>query len=89
MSDLIPNNSDFILYTSQDGEVRVGVFIYNESIWLTKKAMQDLFDRSKSTVSEHISNVFKEGELVQNQVVRNFRTTADEIVNPHKLRNKS
>jgi len=58
MSELIPNNSDFILYTSQDGEVRVDVFVHNESVWLTQKAMQDLFDRSKSTVSEHISNFF-------------------------------
>lgn len=78
MSVLIPNNSDFILYTSQDGEVRVDVFVHNESVWLTQKAMQDLFDRSKSTVSEHISNVFKEGELDERQVVRKFRTTADD-----------
>lgn len=78
MSELIPNNSDFILYTSQDGEVRVDVFVHNESVWLTQKAMQDLFDRSKSTVSEHISNIFKEGELDENQVVRKFRTTADD-----------
>jgi hypothetical protein len=78
MSELIPNNSDFILYTSQDGEVRVDVFVFNESVWLTQKAMQDLFDRSKSTVSEHISNVFKEGELDESQVVRKFRTTADD-----------
>ena len=76
MSDLVPHNSDFILYTSQDGEVRVDVFVHNESVWLTQKAMQDLFDRSKSTVSEHISNVFKEGELDENQVVRKLRTTA-------------
>lgn len=71
-------NSDFILYTSQDGEVRVDVFVNNETVWLTQKAMQELFDRSKSTVSEHISNVFKEGELEENQVVRKFRTTADD-----------
>ena len=71
-------NSDFILYTSQDGEIRVDVFVNNETVWLTQKAMQELFDRSKSTVSEHISNVFKEGELGENQVVRKFRTTADD-----------
>ena len=69
-------NSDFILYTSQDGEIRVDVFVNNETVWLTQKAMQELFDRSKSTVSEHISNVFKEGELEESQVVRKFRTTA-------------
>lgn len=37
MSELIPNNSDFFLYTSQDGEVRVDVFVHNESVWLTQK----------------------------------------------------
>lgn len=78
MSELFYNNSDFILYTSQDGEVRVDVFVHNESVWLTQKAMQELFDRSKSTVSEHISNVFKEGELEESRVVRKFRTTADD-----------
>ena len=78
MTDLIPNNSDFILYTSQDGEVRVDVFVNDETVWLTQKAIQELFDRSKSTVSEHISNVFKEGELDEIQVVRKFRTTADD-----------
>jgi len=78
MSNVTPSNSDFILYTSQDGEVRVGVFVNDETVWLTQKAMQELFDRSKSTVSEHISNVFKEGELEESQVVRKFRTTADD-----------
>ncbi len=78
MLNITPSNSDFILYTSQDGEVRVDVFVNDETVWLTQKAMQELFDRSKSTVSEHISNVFKEGELDENQVVRKFRTTADD-----------
>lgn len=78
MSNLTPNNTDFILYTSQDSEIRVDVFVNDETVWLTQKAMQELFDRSKSTVSEHISNVFKEGELEENQVVRKFRTTADD-----------
>jgi hypothetical protein len=54
MSNITPSNSDFILYTSQVGEVRVDVFFNDETVWLTQKAMQELFDRSKSTVSEHI-----------------------------------
>lgn len=78
MSNITPGNSDFILYTSKDGEVRVDVFLNDETVWLTQKAMQELFERSKSTVSEHISNVFKEGELEENQVVRKFRTTAED-----------
>ena len=78
MKQLPSNNSDFILYTSADGEVRVDVFVNDETVWLTQKAMQELFDRAKSTISEHICNVFAEGELEENQVVRKFRTTADD-----------
>ena len=78
MKQLPSNNSDFILYTSADGEVRVDVFVNDETVWLTQKAMQELFVRAKSTISEHICNVFAEGELEENQVVRKFRTTADD-----------
>jgi hypothetical protein len=77
MSEMQPKNTDFILYTTQDGVVRVDVFVFEDTVWLTQKSMQDLFDRSKSTVSEHISNVFREGALNENLVVWNFRTTAD------------
>ena len=77
MNQLPSNNSDFILYTSSDGEVRVDVFENEETVWLTQKAMQELFDRAKSTISKHTSNVFTEGELDENQVVRKSRTTAE------------
>ena len=75
-SNLTPNQSEFFLYTSQSGEVRVDVLLHEETVWLTQKAMQELFDKAKSTISEHISNNFQEGELEENQVVLNFRTTA-------------
>lgn len=73
---LTPNQSEFLLYNSQNGEIRVDVLQHDETVWLTQKGMQELFDKAKSTVSEHISNIFQEGELEGNQVVRNFRTTA-------------
>ena len=66
MNQLPSNNSDFILYNSSDGEVRVDVFENEETVWLTQKAMQELFDKAKSTISEHICNVFVEGELEEN-----------------------
>jgi len=86
MANLTPGNADFMLYTSQDGEVRVDVFVNDETVWLTQKAMQELFDRSKSTVSEHISHIFKEGELNENAVVRKFRTTQFECKVRHLLK---
>ena len=78
MSKLPNNSADFILYTSVDGEIRVDVLVNDETVWLTQKAMQELFGRAKSTISEHLANIFLEGELEENQVVRKFRTTADD-----------
>lgn len=78
MEELSPNQSSFILYTSQSGDVKVNVLLQDETVWLTQKAMQELFGKAKATISEHISNVFKEGELEENSVVRKFRTTADD-----------
>ena len=75
---LSPNQSSFILYTSQNGDVKVDVLLQDETVWLTQKAMQELFGKAKATISEHISNVFKEGELEESSVVRKFRTTADD-----------
>ena len=75
-SSLTPNQSNFLLYVSQSGEVKVDVLLHDETVWLTQKGMQELFGKAKQTISEHIQNIFKEGELEENSVVRNFRTTA-------------
>lgn len=73
---ITPNQSEFLLYVSQNGDVKVDVLLYDESVWLTQKGMQELFEKAKSTISEHISNVFEEGELDKEVVVRDFRTTS-------------
>src|SRR5690554_1873560 len=77
MSDVepTPGQSEFLLYVSQSGDIKVDVWFYDETVWLTQKGMQELFEKSKSSISEHISNVFEEGELDEKVVVRNFRTT--------------
>jgi len=69
-------SGEILIYQNQDGRIKIDVRLENETVWLTQEQMQDLFGKSKATISEHISNVFKEGELDQNSVVRNFRTTA-------------
>ena len=75
MSDVepTPGQSEFLLYVSQSGDIKVDVWLYDETVWLTQKGMQELFEKSKSSISEHISNVFEEGELDEKVVVRNFR----------------
>ena len=68
--------SDIVIY--EDGNVELKTTVENESIWLSQAQMGELFGKSKKTISEHIGNIFKEGELEKNSVVRNFRTTASD-----------
>lgn len=65
-----------IIYRTQDGKTKIDVKIEDETVWLTQAQMVELFQSSKANISEHISHIFQEGELDENSVVRNFRTTA-------------
>jgi hypothetical protein len=70
------NNSEMLIYQNADGKVRLDVRLEGETVWLTQMPMAELFWKSKKTISEHINNIFGEGELDENSVVRKFRTTA-------------
>ncbi len=72
------NQSEVLLYVSQSGDVKVDVLLQDETVWLTQKAMQELFERDKRTISEHIINVYEEGELDRGATVRKFRTVQTE-----------
>ncbi|MGV8993220.1 MAG: virulence RhuM family protein [Flavobacterium sp.] len=78
MSDLIPNEKSFVLYTAADGVVRLDVLLRDETVWLTQKAICELFGVVKSTISEHLTNIYKEQELDPKSTVRNFRTVQKE-----------
>lgn len=69
-------NSEILIYTTDDGGIRIDVQMVGETVWLTQARMSQLFEKDKRTISEHIRNVFHEGELDENSVVRKFRTTA-------------
>lgn len=73
-------NSEILIYENQDGNIKIDVRLENETVWLTQEQMQNLFGKSKATISEHIKNIFEEGELDKNSVVRNFRTTESEAL---------
>ncbi|HQZ28353.1 MAG: virulence RhuM family protein [Verrucomicrobiales bacterium] len=76
-SDAPQNPSgEFLLYTTEDGKSRVECRFENETLWLSQALIGELYDRSKKTISEHLKNLFEEGELAADSVVRNFRTTA-------------
>ncbi|MCG4469639.1 virulence RhuM family protein [Lawsonibacter sp. DFI.6.74] len=70
------NNGNIIIYQSNDGLTHIDVKIEDETVWLTQAQLVQLYQTSKSNVSEHIKHIFEEGELDENSVVRKFRTTA-------------
>ena len=57
------NNGEIILYQTEDGLVKLDVKIQDETVWLSKNQMAELFQRDRSVISMHIKNVFDEGEL--------------------------
>ena len=67
--------SEIILYKSNDGIIKIDVRLENESVWLSQEQMGVLFGKSRSTITEHITNIFSEGELEENVVCREFRHT--------------
>jgi hypothetical protein len=68
--------SEIILYQTEDGRARIECRFEGESIWLTQKLMAELFQKDVRTINEHIQNVFEEGELPPDSVIRKFRITA-------------
>jgi len=65
----------FIIFKTEDEKISVDVRFEDETVWLTQEQMSVLFEKAKSTISEHIKHIFDEGELDQKVVVRNFRMT--------------
>jgi len=68
------NNSELIMYTTEDGLTKVDVTFDHDTVWLSLDQMAELFQRDKSTVSRHIRNIFEDGELSRNSTVANFAT---------------
>jgi hypothetical protein len=77
---LVANDSEqpFVLYTNDDEQIRVKVLMREETIWLTQKGIAELFQTSKQNVSIHLKNIFTDGELEVNSVVKDFFTTAED-----------
>jgi len=70
------NNSEILIYQTEDGKTKIEVKMENETVWLSLNQMAELFQRDKSVISRHIKNVFSEGELKEKEVVAYFATTA-------------
>ena len=68
-------NNNIVIYQSEDGKVHLDVVYNEETMWLTQQQLCDLYQTSKSNLSEHIKHIFEDGELNEGSVVRKFRTT--------------
>ena len=71
-----------LIYRSADGSIKIDVRMGEETVWLTQDQMAALFGKAKSTINEHLKNIFSEGELVADSVIRNFRTTESLFSSP-------
>ncbi len=74
--NLIENNNEIIIYTTDDGQVDIEVRLEDENVWLTQNSMAELFNTTKQNISLHIKNIFDEKELNENSVVKENLTTA-------------
>ena len=68
--------TEIVIYQNKAGTIKIDVRLDDETVWLTQTHLCELFQKSKPTISEHITNILKEGELEKSSVVRKFRTTA-------------
>ena len=72
------NRSEIIFYQTEDEKTRLQVRLENETVWLTQKMMAELLQKDVRTINEHIRNIFDEGELKGDSVIRKFRITAED-----------
>jgi len=74
--EAVSEKGELILYQTEDGKTRIEVKLKDETVWLSQKLMSELFQKDVRTINEHIKNIFEEGELVPESVIRKFRITA-------------
>ena len=67
--------SNFVIFKTKDGKVNIDVYFKDETLWLTQKLIAELFEKGRSTITEHLKKIFTDGELDENMVCRNFRHT--------------
>lgn len=68
--NLVPIQDEIVLYQSEDGNIKVDVLFQDETVWLTIDQMCLLFGKSRSTINEHILNLYQEGELTEEKSIR-------------------
>lgn len=79
-TDVVPatNKDEIVVYQPEGAEFHIAVRVENETVWLTQAQMAELFHATKQNISLHIANIYKEGELDKNSVVKEYLTTASD-----------
>lgn len=72
------NQGEIVIYQTDDGDTKIDVRFVDETVWLTQVQLCELYQTSKSNISEHIKHIFEEGELDEISTVRKFRTVQSE-----------
>ncbi len=81
--------SEILIYQNPDGKIKIDVRLEEETVWLTQDQMATLFGKARTTITEHIQNIFKEEELDEKVVCRNFRHTTQHGAIDGKIQNVS
>lgn len=72
------NNTDILMYQTEDGKTKIDVRIENETVWMSQKAIAELYQKNIRTINDHIINIYKENELDQDSTIRKNRIVQDE-----------
>lgn len=75
-TDIASQRGEVLLYQTEDGKTRLECRFEDDTLWLSQAMLCELYQKSKATISEHLKNIFEDGELAEDSVVRLFRTTA-------------
>jgi len=82
------NNGEILIYQNSEGNIKIDVHLEDETVWLNQIQMASLFGKGRSTITEHIGNIFNEGELDEKVVCRKFRHTTQHGAIPDKVQEK-
>ncbi len=89
MNNKLQKLSNFVIFKTEQGKVNIDVFFQSETLWLTQKLIAQLFEKDRATVTEHLNNIFNQGELDEKVVCRNFQHTTKHGAIKGKTQTKS
>ena len=72
------NNSQILIYQTEDGQTKIDVRLQDETVWLTQRMLAELFQTTKQNISAHLINIYQEGELQEDRTVKKFLTVQTE-----------